>query len=198
MAKSEARTRRDRWADWFAVGVVAVAVLVGWGLMLWVGAQTETFADEGLGVTVQYPRDWLMKESDNLVLQVMDPDSGLFKTQYQVRAWPIDATASLTPTLTVVLNNASLSRAQKATAYRLFDIVQGKDIGDGPSMESSYAYVAESGDLFSERMPVVVQGKDVAIARGEFAYVFTLLAPGEAFAGAEAQFLRFIEATEFD
>lgn len=198
MAKNGARARRDRWADWFAIGVVAAALLLGWGLLVWVGGQTETFADESVGMTVEYPRDWLVKESDNIVLHVMDPESGEFKTQYQIRAWPIESTDSVTPTLAVVLSNASLARAQKATAYRLFDVAQGADVAGGPSMESSYAYVVEGSDVFIERMPVVVQGMDVAIARADYAYVFTLLAAQDAFAGAQAQFLKFVQAAEFE
>jgi hypothetical protein len=63
-------------------------------------------------------------------------------------------------------------------------------------MESTYVYVLESSDLFTQRMPVIVMGLDVALARGDRAYVFSLLASKDDFEDAEAAFQRFVKAAE--
>jgi len=156
----------------------------------------ETFANEDAGLTVRYPRNWLAKAGQDLPFQAVDPHSGPFKTTYEVRVWPIEASQAITPTLTVVLNNASLGRAQQVTAYRLFDLEEGRGVGGQATMEATYAYVHESSDLFTQQMPVVVRGLDLAMARGERAYVFSLLAAADDFAEAEQAFRRFVASAE--
>jgi hypothetical protein len=191
--RSSVRTRRDRWSDWAVICLVVTALLLGWAAMTWEVGQTETFTDEDTGLTLQYPQDWLLRLDAGMLFQALDPESGEFKTRYQVRDWPIQVTDSTTPTLTMVLNNASLSRAQETTAYRLFEIVERLEIGGQPAMESSYAYVVEGSDLFVQKMPVVVQGRDVAVAAGDQAYVFSLVAARENFEGAGPAFDRFVQ-----
>ena len=54
-AKTPARTRRDRWADWAVVGVLVVALLFGWGVKTYAESQTSTFTDEPTDIPVQHP-----------------------------------------------------------------------------------------------------------------------------------------------
>ena len=195
-AKTPARTRRDRWADWAVVGILAIALLLGWAVKTYAESQTNAFTDDEARLTVQYPKNWLLRADEKLAFQALDPDSGEFKTTYQVRSWPIDATASVTPTLAAVLNDASLARAPGTTAFRTFDIEEGEEIDGQPTMESTYVYVVESSDLFTQHMPVVVMGLDIAMARGNQAFVFSLLASKDDFEDAEAAFRRFVKAAE--
>jgi hypothetical protein len=113
-----------------------------------------------------------------------------------VGSWPIDATDRVTPTLAAVLNGASLARAPGTTAFRIFDIEEGEEIDEQPTMESTYVFVFESSDLFTQRMPVVVMGLDIAMARGDQAYVFSLLASKDDFEDAAAAFRQFVKAAE--
>lgn len=195
-AKAPARTRRDRWADWAVVGTLAVALLLGWAVKTYAESQTHLYTNDEAGLTVRYPRNWLFRADEKLDFQALDPDSGEFKTTYQVRSWPIEATASMTPTLAAVLNDASLARAPGTTAFRIFDIEEGEEIDGQPTMESTYVYVFESSDLFTQRMPVIVMGLDIAMARGDRAYVFSLLASKDNFEEAEGAFRRFVKAAE--
>lgn len=194
--KVSVRTPRDRWADWAVLGVVIVALLLGWGVMAVAQGQRGLYADDRTGLTVWYPEGWLLKAGENLAFQAVDPASGEFKTTYQVRLVPIDATAAVTPTLAAGLNKLSLARAQEGTAYRLFDIVEGAKIGGQPTMEATYVYVIESSNLFVQRLPVIVQGLDVAVAHGDRAYIFSLLASQENFEKAEPAFRRFVKSAE--
>ena len=126
----------------------------------------------------------------------MDPNAGEFKTTYQVQTVPIVAGEPVTSTLAAALNNLSIGRAQGQTAYRLFDLVEGQPMGGQPTMEATYAYVLASNDLFSQRMPVVVQGLDIAANKDDQAVIFSLLASKDAFAAAEQDFRRFVAAAE--
>jgi hypothetical protein len=191
-----ARTRQDRWADWAVIGVLIVALLLGWALMLVVQGQRATFVDAGTGLTLRYPKGWMQKSDDRLLFQAADPSSGEFKTAYQVRVQPIDASGSVTSTLAAALNRASLARAQEGTAYRMLDLKEGKAVNRRPTMEATYVYVVDSVDFFSQQLPVVVMGLDIAVAEGDQAYLFSLLASKDSFPEAERAFRRFVAWAE--
>jgi hypothetical protein len=195
-ARVAVRTRRDRWADWAVVGLLAVALLLGWAVMALAQGQRTTYTDDATGLTVRYPRDWLLASDEALAFRAVDPGSGGFKTAFEVRVQPIGATGATTSTLTVALNNVSMSRAPNATGYRLFEIGPGREVGGRESMEASYAYVHQGGDVFMQQMPVVVRGLDVAVAQGDKAYVFTLLAAQDVFDQAEREFRRFVASAD--
>jgi hypothetical protein len=192
--RSSSRTRRDRRSDWAVVGVVALALILGWLVKVYAEGRRTLYTDPVEGITVNFPEHWLLREHENLAFQAVDPGAGDFKTTYQVRVWPVDATQDLVGNLGMVLNNASVSRAQGVTAYRLHGINAARDIEGQPAMEARYVYVADSGDPFFERTPAVVLGLDVALQRGDAVYVFSLLAAHDDFEEAERDFLRFVDS----
>jgi hypothetical protein len=198
VAKSSTRTVRDRWADWAVVGVVAVALMLGCVVKAQTEGQRASHTDSGSGLTVHYPDHWLLRQDDNLAFRAVDPGAGEFKTMVQVRVWPVDATHEVTANLSIVLNNASLARAQEVTAYRLHGISPGVEIKGEPTLEASYVYVTDSSDPFFQRIPAVVLGLDVALVREDGAYVFSLLAADDEFGDAERAFRRFVESAEID
>jgi hypothetical protein len=190
------RTRRDRWADWAVVGLLVVALLLGWAVMALAEGQRNTYTNDTASLTVHYPQDWLLKPDEAVAFRAVDPNSGDFKTTYEIRVQPIGAMSATTSTLTVVLNNASLARAQNAAAYRLLEVAPGKELDGQPSVDATYVYVQEGSNLFVQRLPVVVLGLDVAVPHGDQAYVFTLLASQDAFDQAEPAFRKFVESAE--
>jgi hypothetical protein len=198
IAKSSTRTVRDRWADWAVVGVVAVALLVGWAVKAQTEGQRTAHTDSDSGLTVHYPEHWLLRQNDDLAFHAVDPGAGEFKTTYQVRVWPIDATREVTANLGMVLTNASLARAQEVTAYRLHGFSPGEEINGEPTLEASYVYVTDSSDPFFQRMPAVVLGLDVALAREDRVYVFSLLAADDEFGEAERAYRSFVESAEIE
>jgi hypothetical protein len=196
MSKKIMRSRKDRWADWAVVGVLVLALLLGTSVMAVAEGQTVKAANAEAGLTVRYPKGWLLKPAESLSFQAVDPSAGDFKTTYQVQSMPVGASEPTTPTLTLALNNLSLSRAQRETAHRLFEVAEGPPLDGRPTMEAGYAYVVKGNDLFTQRMPVVVQGVDIAVAQDGRIVVFTLLASQDAFASAEKDFRRFVELAE--
>ncbi len=194
--KATIRTRQDRWADWAVIGVLIVALLLGWALMLVVQGQRATFADADTGLTLRYPKGWMQKSDDRLLFQAADPSSGEFNTTYQVRVQPMEASGAVTSTLASVLNSASLARAQEGTAFRMLDLKEGKAVNRRPTMEATYVYVVDSADFFSQQLPVVVMGLDIAVAEGDQAYLYSLLASQDNFDEAERDFRRFVARAE--
>lgn len=194
--KTSGRARRDRWADWAVVGVLIVALLLGWAVMALAEGMSDVYTNSDSAFTVRYPQDWLLKKDDRVAFRAVDPSGGEFKTTYEIRVMPIDPGEAVTPALSVVLNNVALERASQTTAHRLFGIAEGDGLDGKPTMESSYVYVQKGSDLFLQRMPAVVLGRDIAVAEGNRAYVFTLLAEKDAFEDAERAFRRFVRSAE--
>jgi hypothetical protein len=190
------RKRSDRWADWAVIGTLVVALLLGTAVMVMAQNQTSEYTQAEMGLTLHYPQGWLVRPAEGLAFQAFDPESGLAKTTYQVRVAPIQAGEAVSPTLALVLNNLSLGRASTETAYRLFGVTEGAVMDGQPTMEASYVYVAESGDLFKQTVPAVVHGLDIAVARGDQAYTYSLLAEESAFGRAEQEFRRFVQSAE--
>jgi hypothetical protein len=188
------RRRADRWADWAVILTLAVALVLGATVMTLAQGQRATYSNTEVGLTLQYPQDWLLKPAEGLAFQAIAPESGTFKTTYQVRTLPITATDAMTSTLALALNNLALTRGQRETAFRLFEVSEAAPVHGAPTAEASYVYVAKPADLFVERMPAVARGLDVAVARGNRAYVFTLLAEDDAFDAAEHDFRRFVDS----
>lgn len=196
MTLQPARTRRDRWSDWAVIALLVVALLLGWAVMAAARGQSTTLADPNSGLTVDYPQDWLVQSSEGLAFRAVDPQSGTWPTTYEVRLAPIDPGAALTPTLTMLLNNASLTRAQQSTAYHVLETRPGAEIDGQPTMETTYVLVAEGDDPFVQRLPAVMLGLDVALARDGQAAVFSLVAPEDLFEGAERSFRTFVRSAE--
>jgi hypothetical protein len=192
--RSSSRTRRDRRSDWAVVGVVALALILGWLVKVYAQGRRTTYTDPDAGITVNYPQHWLLREQESSAFQAVDLGAGDFKTTYQVRVWPVDAAQDVTANLGSVLNSASIARAQGVTAYRLYGISAAREIRGQPTMEARYVYVADSGDPFFQRTPAVVLGLDVALQRGDAVYVFSLLAAHDDFEEAERDFLRFVDS----
>ena len=126
-AASSVRARRDRWADWLVVGVVILALLLGWVVKAWAEGGTESFTDPETGLTLTYPSGWLMSSTGDYVFKARDPQSGFFKITYQVMADRLDPTRPIS--LVDAVNATAVSRARKLTAFRLLDIVPMDDGG---------------------------------------------------------------------
>jgi len=185
------RTRRDRLADWLVIGVVAVALLLGWGVKTWAVAGTESFTRPEAGLTLNYPSGWLMGSAEDYAFKVRDPNSGPFKTTYQVMADELDPARPVS--LVDAVNASSLSRARKLTAFRLLDIETVGEEDQSPSaIWSRYVYVEEKPDPFRESLPAVVLGLDYTAVKGEYLYTFTLVASEANFDEAEEGFRAFV------
>lgn len=196
MTQKFSGNRSDRWADWAVIVTLVVALLLGAAVMTLAQGQHSQYTSAEAGLTVSYPQNWLLKSADDLAFQAVDPESSDFKTAYQVRVTPIVANTPTTSTLTLALSNLSLTRAQQEIAYRQLEINEGPAIGGQPAREATYVYVVKGNDLFVQRMPAIVQGLDIAVARGGRAYIFSLLAAKDTFPGAETAFRRFVASAE--
>ena len=194
MAASTTHPRTDQLADWAVIVTLAAALVLGTAVMALAQGQRSTYSSPEAGLTVQYPQDWLLRPAEGLIFQAVAPESGGFKTTYQVRTLPVAATDATTATLSLALNNLALTRGQRETTFRLLETNEAAPVHEVPAAEATFVYVAKPADLFAQRLPAVIRGLDLALAHGDRAYVFTLLAEDDAYETAEARFRRFVES----
>ena len=87
-AKPQARLRRESLTEWLVIGLVILALIVGWILKVSIQGQTATFASETL--SVRYPVDWLLGKDEEALFTVKDPDSpSTFDTTFSARVGPL-------------------------------------------------------------------------------------------------------------
>ena len=191
------RSRRDRWADWLVIGVVIVALLLGWATKSWAEGSTEQFTDSQTGLVLDYPAGWLAGSGEDYIFQARDPQSGPFKITYRATAEKLDPARPLS--LVDSVNLSSVNRARKLTAFQVLDIeTVGQDEGSPKSVWARYVYVEEKPDPFRESLPVVVMGLDYTAVKGDYLYTFSLLAGEADFDGAEKGFKDFLQDAGFD
>ncbi len=210
MVASTVRTRRDRWADWLVIGIVAVALLLGWAVKAWAVGGRESFTDSETGLILNYPAGWLISSAEDYVFRARDPNSGPFKTTYQVTADKLDPACPMS--LMDAINATSVNRARKLTSFRLLDIEPVDEGGqalladidtadeepEAPrAIWSRYVYVEENPDPFRESLPAVVLGLDYTAVKGEYLCTFTLLSGEADFGAAEKDFKAFIRDAGF-
>lgn len=204
------RTRRDRWADWLVIGIVVVALLLGWAVKAWAEGSAGSFTDPETGLTLRYPVGWLTGSAEDYVFKARDPHSGPFKITYQVTADKLDPARPMS--LLDAVNATTLGRARQLTAFRLLDIesvdeegqplladidAEGGEYKAPSAIWSRYVYIEEKPDPFAESLPAVVLGLDYTTVKGEYLYTFTLRASEADFDRAEKDFRAFIQDAGF-
>ncbi len=122
------------------------------------------------GVEAYYPAGWLTDEQGAYVARIRDPKARPFKTQYVVTAFPYGPESSVRN----VLDSVTIQRANDLSAYRVLSIQQ---ISYGGVMltQMDFAYVDADPNPFIQRLPVVVQGRDIVIIDGNRAIVVTFM-----------------------
>lgn len=204
------QTRRDRWADWLVIGIVVVALLLGWAVKAWAESDTESFNDPETGLTLHYPAGWLAGSAEDYMFKARDPQSGPFKITYQVTSDKLDPARPIS--LVDAVNATVVNRARKLTAFRLLDVEpvdeEGQPLPDNIDAASEkreapgaiwarYVYIEEKPDPFKESLPAVVLGLDYTTVKGEYLYTFTLLAGEADLEEAEKGFKTFLQDAGF-
>ncbi len=192
MTTAQAIHRRDRWADWAVIALVAVALILGGVLREAVLSRTTSFTVAEAGVSGQYPANWLRETGDDPLLYVYDARGGEFGAALELRSRPLADEAD--PVM--VLDALALERASQETAYRTLStdqVVAGGETATG----RTFTYVYVDRNPYVERLPVVVRGTDLALRDDGRIIVVTFLAGADDFEAYYRHFRAFVQALEF-
>jgi hypothetical protein len=191
MRTTQAIRRRDRWADWAVIVLVAVALVLGLALREAVRSRTVPFAFPEAPVSGRCPANWVRETGDDPLLRARDPLGGEFRTTIELRSRPLAAGAEPA----IVLDALALERAGQVAAYRMLGTDQVL-LGGQNATRRTFTYVHVDSDPYVDRLPVVVRGVDLALREGDRVVVVTLLADADRFDANYRYLRRFIQALE--
>jgi hypothetical protein len=166
--------------DAFVIGLVAVALIAGWGLKARAESKATTYAELDPALSLSYPALWATQVDKETLLSIRDLQSGgTFKVSFSVAVRDLEP-EGIEPVQSLV-KEITEERGQELTAYRILKTAD-TTLDDLEAAEISYAYVDDSaGGVLRTSLPVVVQGVDILVVRGTNLYVFTFAAPATSF-----------------
>lgn len=163
--------RRDRWADWAVIGLVAVALAAGLVLRSVILSRTLSFNVASAGITGRYPANWVHETGEDPLLRVRDPLGGKFKTVLELRSRPLASGEDLA----LALDALTLERAGQVAAYKILD-TDHVAVDGRAALRRTFAYAHVDRNPYVDALPVVVRGIDVALQDGDRLIIATLLA----------------------
>jgi hypothetical protein len=211
-AKSQARLRGQGLTEWFVIGLVILALIVGWVLKVSIQGQTATFASETL--SVRYPVDWLLGKDEEALFTVKDPDSpSTFNTIFSAHVEPLEETeeeeyvfkvegvdASVMPLgqvtgLNAAANRIVMGKNKDLKEYNVLSTTPTALSGqDAIAIEYAYVDSPRAGWATAPSLPVVVQAVDTVTVKGDQVYVFTYAADANIFAQEKGTLAAILES----
>ncbi|NPV07104.1 MAG: hypothetical protein HPY83_03950 [Anaerolineae bacterium] len=174
--------RRDRWASWAVVGLVIVALLLGWAVKA--VAEGRTWVHEVDGLRIPYPAGWIRATADPPVLLQVEKLDSPARTTLTLQRRPVTADAA--SPLNAVHQALTLERGRTWTAYRVLEVEPSAAVAGREALRVTFAYVETNANPFLKAAPVVMLGEEYLFVVGQNVQVVTLTA-------AEANFDRALK-----
>jgi hypothetical protein len=153
------RIHRDRYADWAVIGLVVIALLIGWLIKSGAESATQTLSSD-VG-SFSAPIGWLSDKSDGLAAQDTRTTSGV-PTTFSITSEALDGD----PSLNALSTRRTIRLAQDLDGFSMLG-TQSDSINGNSATTLNYAYVVvpEAGTAGSARLPVVAEATDTLIKR---------------------------------
>lgn len=176
-ALAQIRTRRDRFADWAVIGLVVIALLIGWSIKS--GAENATQALSSDVGSFNAPMGWRSDKSAGLAAMDTRTASGV-PTTFSITTQVLDNDASLNALST----RRTIKLAQELDGFSMLD-TRADTVNGESATTLNYAYVVvpEAGTAGSARVPVVVEATDTLLKRNGQLVIVHFSSEATAFAG---------------
>jgi len=188
MTASPKTSRRDRWADWSVIALVAAALLLGVWLRQSALYRAEDFTIGDAGLSGRVFTGWVRQTGTDPLMSARNPLSGPFNTVLELRSRALAAEAD--PAM--VLDALVLERATAVDAYKTLATDQVVVHGE-MAVQRTFTYVVVDHNPYVDRLPEVVRGVDVALRDEGRVIVVTYLAGNETFDADYRYFRTFVE-----
>ncbi len=154
---------------------------------------TIIFRDEVNGVRAQLPANWLIDtEEPGTILQVEDVGGSAFNAVIKISILTVGPDA----TPRNVVDQLTVQGPFQLPGYGLLE-TRTVQLGEDEATQIEYYYVASETNPFLETIPVVVQGVDLVVIRGNQAIIFTFQDDRRTFAEKRRYFDRFLASVDY-
>lgn len=177
------------------LAIIMAGALMALGLVMRNNTLNATFPfrDEINGINAQLPEGWLLDTTgEDFVFQAIDPGGRPFKTTLQVSI--INVGREATPRNIVDL--IEIQGPLRLPEYQVYTS-ESTRLGDDSATELIYAFVQTEANPFLETEPIVVQGIDLVVKRGNQAIIFTFRDAQETFDQNRFYFDNFLNSVEY-
>lgn len=175
--------------------LIVLLVMFAVGMFYRNNALTATveFQDELNGISAQLPANWLIDTDEpGIILQVEDVGGSAFNTLIQISIQTVGPDA--TPR-----NVVDQLTVQGPVQYPGYGLLETREVrlGEDDATQIEYYYVASEPNPFLETIPVVVQGVDLVVIRGNQAIIFTFQDDRNTFPEKRRYFDQFLASVEY-
>ncbi|MFN8377154.1 MAG: hypothetical protein U0452_00645 [Anaerolineae bacterium] len=187
-------SQRQRWSHIFTIAFAVLAIFLALQLKNANQTATVVYSDPVVGITVDYPQNWLLDTTGDAVLKVSDESAEGFKTSIEVRVLPLGVGLAERN----LVDNLILSRSQSLASFDVLEresMTLGED--ERPATSLVFTYVASESNPFLESLPTVVEGMDVITTQGGQALIVTFLSDATSYEQNLAIFQRFLDEIDF-
>lgn len=191
-ADSPVYLKNDRYGVILVIILVLGSVLSGLFLRSRSSNQVWSFISREAGIESTYPAGWLTDEQGDFVVRISDPRAIPYKTQYILRTLPFGPQSSVRN----VLDSLTIQRSNDLSAYRVLNIeevaVEGLLL-----TQMDFAFVDADPNPFIQRIPVVVQGRDIVIVDNDRAIIVTFMSDQDEFLDNLPRFEQFFSTLRY-
>lgn len=156
---AKTRTRRDQFADWAVIGLVIIALLIGWTIKS--GAENATQSLSSDVGSFNAPIGWRSDQSAGLAALDTRTASGV-PTTFSLSTEVLDGD----PSLNALSTRRTIKLAQELDGFSMLE-TRADTLNGESATTLNYAYVVvpEAGTAGSARVPVVVEATDTLLKR---------------------------------
>lgn len=185
-------SRRVRFAHYFTVAYIVLALIVATGLRDSVLFATTRFSNAEVGIVAYYPANWLLDTSTS-VMRATDVSQREFKTVIEISVLPFGPRMSARN----IIDDLTFSRRESLPYYRSLTTFPSLLRSQDEVVVNEYTFVSALTDPFLVSVPTVVIGRDVAIERRNQVILVTFQADARVYANELAVFERFLDTLEY-
>lgn len=185
-------SRRVRFAHYFTVIYMVLALIVALGLRDSSLFATTRFSNAEVGIVAFYPANWLLDTSSS-VMRATDVSQREFKTVIEISVLPFGTRMSARN----IIDDLTFKRRESLPYYRSLTTFPSLLRSQDEVIVNEYTFVSALNDPFLVSVPTVVVGRDVAIERRNQVILVTFQADARVYERELAVFERFLDTLEF-
>lgn len=184
--------KEDRYGLILTIVLFTLMILLGIFQKNSSSAQVWQFSSREAGIEAYYPAGWLSSETNDYVVLLHDPQAIPYKTQYSISVIPYGPQS----TIRNVLDSITIQRAYELSAYRVLNIEE-ISVGGLSMTQMDFTFVDADPNPFIQRVPVVVQGRDIVTIDGDRAVIVSFMSAQDEFDENLVKFEKFFASLRY-